>query len=278
MLKTTLVWVIISLCAIPAWSAFDNCGSSAKTLSLGNASTALTDEPSVILTNPGGLGFLRQKGFQTSLSRLFDVDELSEREIYLAFPLRRFSLGAGFYQFGKKAYYEESVFCLALAYEIGDHFSLGTSLKHMRASFSSEYDGLSAASIDAGSDYRVNDRFQVGLAAHNLNRPHLVKGSDDIPANFCLGIAVFPFSEATLSFDLTYDERYREQLHVGQEIMLVKNLPLRFGLQTSPARYALGIGLDVDKFTMDYAYLSHSVLGNTHKLSLSYWWGKKASE
>jgi len=47
----------------------------------------MTDEPSTILSNPGALGFLQSKGFQASLSRLFDMDELSEREFFVAFVL-----------------------------------------------------------------------------------------------------------------------------------------------------------------------------------------------
>ena len=270
--------LIIFFCSSSVHAAFDNCGLSAKTLSLGNAYVAMTDEPSTTLSNPGSLGFLQHKGFQASLSRLFDLDELSEKEFYVAFPHGSFSLGAGFYLFGKRDYYQESMLCVAFAYRIRDHISMGFNLKYMRVSFSSEYDALSAFSIDLGSTYKINDRFQVGFVAENLNQPELVKSSDDIPTNFSFGFAVFPFDEVTLLLDLTYEERYKEQLHLGQEIKLLKNLPLRFGIQTSPARYAFGAGFNFDKLVFDYAYSNHSVLGDTHKISFSYFWGSKKSK
>jgi len=271
-----LLFSIISV--TPLWAAFDNCGSSAKTLSLGNAGIAMTDEPSAMLANPGALGFLRQMGFQTSLSRLFDLDELSERELYLALPFRSFSLGGGWYILGKKNYYQESVFSFAFAYRIRDRLSLGSNLKYMRVSFSSDYDALSAISVDVGANYKINRNVQLGLVARNLNQPELVKNSDDIPKDFSFGLAVFPFPEVTLVFDLSYEKRYQEQLHLGQEIKLLKNLPLRFGIQTSPARYALGLGFDLDKLKLDYAYSNHPVLGGTHKFSFSYWLGRRVSE
>ena len=271
------IWIFLLL-SPSAQAAFDNCGSSAKTLSLGNASIAMTDEPSALLTNPGALGFLQQKGFQASLSRLFDLDELSEKEFYVALPLNSFSLGAGFYQFGKRDYYQENLLTLAFAYKIKDLLSLGSNLKYMRASFSSGYNSLSAFSMDFGCTYKTNNRLQIGTVAKNVNQPELVEDSDDIPANFCFGLAVFPFPEVTLLMDLTYEKRYKEQLHIGQEITLLKNLPLRFGIQTSPARYAFGAGFNFDKFVFDYAYLNHSVLGNTHKFSFSYLWGGKKSK
>jgi hypothetical protein len=278
MKRTLLFFSILLFCSTYAQAAFDNCGSSAKTLSLGNASIATTDEPSSVLSNPAALGFLQHQGFQASLSRMFDLDELSEKELYVAFPLRSFSVGAGFYTFGKRDYYHESVLSLAFAYRIKDHLSLGSNLKYMRVSFSSEYDVLSTFSIDFGSTYKVNNKFQIGFTARNLNQPELVKNSDDIPANFCFGLAVFPFDEVTLLLDLTYEERYKEQLHLGQEIKLLKNLPLRFGIQTSPARYAFGAGFNFNKLLFDYAYSNHSVLGDTHKISFLYLWGSKKSK
>ncbi len=278
-MKRSIFFVLILLfCSSSSQAAFDNCGSSAKALSLGNASIAMTDEPTCFFTNPGALGFLRERGFQANLSRLFDLDELSERELFLAFPFRFLSVGAGCYIFGKSNYYQESVLSFAFAYRIKDFLSFGSNFKYMRVSFSSGYDALSTFSIDVGSTYKVNHRFQLGFVARNLNQPELVKNSDDIPTVFSFGLAVFPFPEVTLLFDLSYEERYKEQLHLGQEIKLLKNLPLRFGIQTSPARYAFGVGFNKDKLVFDYGYSNHSVLGNIHKISFSFCWGKTKSE
>jgi hypothetical protein len=277
-MRATFFILVSLICFSSVWAAFDNYSSSAKALSLGNSFIAMTDEPSILFTNPAGLGFLEKTGFQASLSRLFDLDELSERELYIAFPLRYFSLGGGWYMFGEKDYYEESVFTLAFAWKAKDRFSIGGNLKYMRLSFSSKYTALSAFSFDLGSTYKVNHKVQVGFVARNLNQPELVRHSNDIPALFVFGIAVFPLSEVTLLFDLSYEERYKEQLHLGQEIKLVKNFPLRFGIQTSPNRYAFGAGVNLDKLIFDYAYSNHSILGNTHKISFSYFWGKRESK
>ena len=273
----SFIWIFL-LFSASAQAAFDNYSFSAKALSLGNACIAMTDEPSVILTNPGSLGFLQHKGFQASLSRLFDLDELSEREFYIGFPLRSFSLGGGFYMFGKRNYYQESLLSLAFACKVKDFLSLGSNVKYMRVSFSPKYDALSTFSIDVGATYKVNHKLQLGFVARNLTQPELVKNSDDIPSIFSFGLAVFPFPEVTLVFDISYEERYKEQLHLGQEIKLLKNLPLRFGIQTSPARCTFGVGFNLDKLVFDYAYANHSVLGDTHKVSFSYVWGRKASK
>lgn len=145
----------------------------------------------------------------------------------------------------------------------------------MRASFSSGYKSLSALGMDFGAMVNFDDKAQLGAVVKNFNQPKLLDNSDDIPTIFSSGIAVFPFEEVTLTFDLSYDKRYKSQLHFGQEVELIKNLPLRFGIQTSPARYAFGVGFNFEKMSVDYAYLNHPVLDGSHKLSFSFSWGNK---
>lgn len=260
--------------SIPALAAFDNCGASAKALSLGHASVALGDEASVVSANPAGLGFFKRTGFQVSLSRLFDLDELSEKEFYLVYPFKFFSLGAGTYIFGKADYYQETVLTFAIGYKSKDYLSLGSNFKYMRVSFSPIYKALSALGMDFGALARFDNKVQLGAVVKNFNRPKFLDNSDDIPTIFSSGMAVFPFEEVTLTFDFSYDKRGKGQLHFGQEVKFIKNLPLRFGIQTSPARYAFGVGFDFEKMDVDYAYLSHAVLGGSHKLSFSFSWGE----
>jgi hypothetical protein len=276
--KKLFCFLIFSFYSFPAFAAFDNCGTSAKALSLGDACVALGDEASVISTNPGGLGFFKKIGFQASISRLFDLDELSEKEFYLVYPLKSFSLGGGTYIFGRANYYQEMVSIFAFGYELKDYFSFGSNLKYMRVSFSPTYKALSAWGMDFGTVVKFNNKVQLGAVVKNFNQPELLDNSDDIPTIFSSGIAVFPYEEVNLVFDFSYDKRDNGQLHFGQEIKLIKNLPLRFGIQTSPARYAFGVGFHLEKMNVDYAYLNHPVLGGTHKISLAFSWGKKSGK
>ena len=273
--KNFFYFLILSFYSIPALAAFDNCGASAKALSLGHASTALVDEASVVSANPAGLGFFNRTGFQVSLSRLFEIDELSEKEFYLVYPFNSFSFGGGTYIFGKANYYQETVLTFAFGYKLKDYLSFGSNLKYMRVSFSPTYKALWALGADFGAIVKLDNKVQLGAVVKNFNQPQLLDNSDDIPTVFSSGIAVFPFEEVTLIFDFSYDKRYKGQLHFGQEVKLIKNLPLRFGIQTSPARYAFGVGFNFEKMNVDYAYLSHPVLEGSHKLSFSFSWGNK---
>ena len=276
--KKLFCFLIFSFYSFPAFAAFDNCGTSAKALSLGHACVALGDEASVISTNPGGLGFFKKIGFQASLSRLFDLDELSEKEFYLVYPFKSFSFGGGTYIFGKTDYYQELVLTLVFGYELKDYLSFGSNVKYMRVSFSPTYMALSVWGTDFGAIFKFDDKVQFGMVIKNFNQPELLDNSDDIPTIFSSGIAVFPYEEVNLVFDFSYDKRYKGQLHFGQEVKLIRNLPLRFGIQTSPARYAFGVGFNFEKMNVDYAYLNHPVLGGSHKVSFSLSWGSKIAK
>jgi hypothetical protein len=148
----------------------------------------------------------------------------------------------------------------------------------MRVSFSPTYKALSAWAMDVGVGVKFNNKVQLGSVVRNFNQPELLHNSDDIPIIFSSGIAVFPFEKVTLTFDLSYDKRYKGQLYFGQEVKLIKNLPLRFGIQTSPSRYAFGVGFNFERFNIDYAYLNHPVLDGSHKISLSFSWADKAKK
>ena len=51
-----------------------------------------------------------------------------------------------------------------------------------------------------------------------------------------------------------------------KEYLLKKLLALRMGLDTG--RFTAGVGVKLPKLNVDYAFLSHSDLGDTHRISL----------
>lgn len=251
---------------------FENNRLSARYLSLGEGCVALSDEASVISSNPSGLGFFEKKQIQASWSQLYGLKELSSGDFYFAYSFGRFGLGLGFNIFGKSDYYQENITSVAFGYRIKSFFSIGLNLKYMKVSFSPTYGSHSILGIDFGATVRINKKAQFGAKVENINKPEIFNGSDDIPRLFKIGLAIFPFENLGLTFDFEDESGYDKKIHFGQEIKVLKQLALRFGTQTSPARYSLGTGFDFEKINIDYAYLSHPSLGATHKVSFSFGW------
>lgn len=276
------IW-IIALAILFLWYSegfvlFENEGLSARYLSLGGGCVALSDEPSVVASNPGGLGFYAKKGVELSWSQLFNLKELSAYDFYFSYPLRRIfwinslTLGVGFNIFGESDHYQESIISFAFGCKIKDYLSFGSSFKYMRVSFPSPYSDFSGIGFDSGFLIRIQEKVQIGGVLKNLNKPQVIEGSDDVPRLWDLGVAVFPFKDIKITIDFVKDPRFESQLKFGQEIMILEKLALRFGIETEPVRYGAGTGFKWEKMKIDYAFLSHSTLGGTHTVSFSFEW------
>ena len=236
------------------------------------------DQPSVVVSNPGALGFFSKKSIELSWSQLFNLKELSAGDFYFVFPLGKFfstnslTQGVGFNIFGEADYYQESKVYFAFGFALKNYLSLGASIKYMRVSFPSPYSVFSAVGFDLGVLFRITDRVQIGGAVKNLNQPKMIKGSDDVPRVWNMGMALFPFKDIILTTDFSKESGFDPQLKLGQEITLSENFSLRFGINTEPVRYGAGTGFNWKIMKIDYAYLSHPALGQTHKVSLRLEW------
>ena len=231
-----------------------------------------------MVSNPGALGFFSKKSIELSWSQLYNMKELSAGDFYFVFPLGKFfsinslTSGVGLNIFGETDYYQESKVSFAFGYKIQDYLSLGVCIKYMRVSFPSPYSDFSAAGFDAGVLFRIQDRVQLGGAVKNLNQPEMIKGSDDVSRIWNMGMAFFPFKDIILTTDFTKESGLDPQLKFGQEITLSENFVLRFGINTEPVRYGVGTGFNWEIMKIDYAFLSHPALGQTHKASLRLEW------
>lgn len=274
----SLTIIILLLSFSESFALFEYDGLSARYLSLGGGGTALCDEPSMMVSNPGALGFFSKKSIELSWSQLYNMKELSAGDLYFIFPLGNFfsthslTSGVGFNIFGETDYYQESKVFFAFGYAIKNYLSLGASIKYMRVSFPYPYSDFSAVGFDAGVLFRIQDRVQLGSAVKNLNQPEMIKGSDNVSRIWNMGIAFFPFKDIILTTDYVKESGFDPQLKFGQEIKISENFNLRFGINTEPVRYGVGTGFNWETVKIDYAFLSHPALGQTHKASLRFEW------
>lgn len=202
---------------------------------------------------------------------MYGLSELSSGDFYLSYPLnKRLTLGAGYNIFGKNDYYQENLIIIGLGIKMSEHLSLGTNLKYFQLSFPSPYGDFKAWGFDLGSLFHINEKAQIGLALKNANQPELLRGSEEIPLSYSVGVSLYPYKQVLLSAELYQTKSEQEELRFGQEIKVFQSLALRFGMKTSPACYSLGTGMELEKLRFDYGYLSHPTLGGTHKATLSF--------
>jgi hypothetical protein len=82
-----------------------------------------------------------------------------------------------------------------------------------------------------------------------------------------LGVAARVASLVVVSSDLDLAGRF----HFGVEYDLIPTFAVRAGMMTQAGGMSitLGLGLNVQGFILDYAYITHSTLSGTHRVSLS---------
>ncbi len=245
-----------------------------KSISLGNAFLSLCDNSNAVFLNPAGLGFLAKAQAYLGYSDAYGLAELSQSSVSIAYPKKFWGMGLGFSVFGKSDFYQEKIGIISGAYKYRDKVSVGLSFKYLILSTSSNYPELKTLSLDAGFRYKIVEKVELGGVVKNFNRPQLGEDSQKIPVNYNLGLAYYPLKEIALYLGYYDDPDFKSQIRLGQETYLNKNLALRFGFQSQPSRYSLGLGFNWENFRLDYAYFNHPVLDATHKVGLTWEWGK----
>jgi hypothetical protein len=197
-----------------------------------------------------------------------DFDDKNENgtkdsgELYIEHPI----------QIGSFDDIEEGVF-VTYGLRLSKVFNVGLNLKYIRQFLADN--SSTGIGIDAGGLYEVFDGFKVGFNLQDVTKTKLkwdsaTKHEDVIPLSVKFGAAYKIQAQSlksviTLSWSL--DTKYGTEMHYGVEWWLMKVLALRAGL--SAGEFTVGTGLKLSDFQVDYAFIGHDDLGNTHRISTS---------
>lgn len=178
----------------------------------------------------------------------------------------------------------EYAFFLSYARAKSAYLSYGGSVKIVQKGF----DDTSAWGIgfDIGAQLRLRNGLRLGanlqdatttILAWNTGRKELIAPTLKIGATLPMSVG---FLKGTLFPAVDADIRFegREQaaqisggpasmdIHAGFEYLYKESLALRAGTDTG--NFSAGAGLRLPKLEVDYAFMSHSDLKNTHRISL----------
>jgi len=183
-------------------------------------------------------------------------------ELYIEHPI----------QIGSFDDVEDGIF-LTFGIKLNELFSTGINIKYIRQSLASNTS--SGYGMDLGAIYQLFDGFRMGVNLQDLTKTKLKwdsisKHEDIIPMSVKFGVAYTkPLdalkSQLTLSWSL--DTKYGTENHYGVEWWLLDILAMRIGMNVD--ELSVGAGLRLAAFQVDYAFIGHDDLGNTHRISTS---------
>ncbi len=270
--------------------AFLKLGSGVRALSMGKAFVALADDASASYWNPAGL--IQIKGGEISLmyaEPFGKVAGITHQNIAYARETRYFNYGLNFIYAGVEGLEryntdaesagnfgsQEWALLTSLAYSPSPRCAWGTTFKLVNQKIEDyQANGFGA---DLGLLFKSDKKpLRVGITCENLTQP-AVKLRDTVeyyPRRIHYGIMFKPFKyrqilTSLVTADLVSQTDTVPKQFYGTEIGLYRMVFLRGGYNTASLEQSFGSGLKIKRFSVDYAYLIHPYLGDTHRAGLA---------
>ena len=127
-------------------------------------------------------------------------------------------------------------------------------------------------SLDAGAIATIGDQLDIGMMLTNINQVRISKQTGErLASTLQIGFNYTPSKELSLLGEFYYAIGLEPIIKVGLEYEAVKRLSLRSGVNTgSTNALFFGIGLKHSVLVLDYAIETHTSLGFSQHVGLSY--------
>ncbi|MDD5131544.1 MAG: PorV/PorQ family protein [bacterium] len=280
LILTSAVW------AASTGAAFLKIGAGARPSALGGNYVGLADDVNAVNWNPGGLGFLQEK----ELSAMY-ASWLADMNYEFASYAQPFSSGLVLggsivmLQSGemekrsetreKLGTFSATDTCgtLALAKKINEKVALGASIKVINQKIDDE--STTGMAVDLGALVKTSiDNLNVGIALRNLGpQMKFISEGYDLPLTLAAGIN-YSLSKINLTSDLNYYDS-KMTIGVGMEYKVINALVLDLGYKAGKddkldglAGVSAGLGFNINKINLSYAWVPYGELSDTHRISL----------
>jgi hypothetical protein len=275
---------------------------SARINAMGGAYTALSNNSDAVFSNPAGLNEILNREFNASYMNYFDG--IQTGAISFATQKNNIIHYGGFikYMSGSETRtltdqngdflgedgtfgFSNTVFGFSGSYYINSMLSVGANAKILFDIL--DDNSSSAIAFDFGLLHQsTNENLKIGLTMRNVGK-QLTKytktsGKEDLPKIFTLGFSYHPKEELYVNFDIRKPTEGDYSGLIGAEYQIHPLLALRTGYKTNASDWkaggdaelfsgiSFGIGLNWQKYLVDYAVASYGDLGLLNTISLSY--------
>lgn len=251
-------------------------GMGARALGMGGAHIAVADDAATVYYNPAGLGLLGGRSVTSLYTNQFGVAN------YIALGYAQKNIGVGILRLNASDIEETDPYANVtgtfgvtdLAAIVGygrtvfSNVSLGASAKLYQATLP-ENTGR-GFTLDAGAILTFADgKVRLGATGRNLigSIKYDSGETDPFDRSFGVGAAFCPMDNLTIAADAIIKDGFTGRL--GAEYKF-KQIAVRAGGSFSGGQMSItaGAGFAMPGFSIDYAYQTHNVLPDSHRLSL----------
>jgi len=283
------IWALVAALAAPAAAADPDQGAAgdwltryagARTVGLGGAFVAVSDEASGALWNPAGLRWLDRGELQAGTVRLFDDTAIGG--LSLALPLTgRMSCGLTFLSLGSSGFEQtnelnevlgefdndDTAFLLSAAYGLTRGLAVGANLKVLHQSI--EDYSATGVGADLGAQLALTEDLRLGASLLNVGGPTLTlrETDEDVPTELRGGLALQVLEDAgLLSVEISHRDGWGSRVRAGAEVWLLSRFALRLGYDDENVAGGVGYRF-AHGWQFDYGVSDHE-LGVVHRFGL----------
>ena len=269
--------ILLTLLSTLIYPNFIGLNSGARSLGMGNAFIALSDEATAIFYNPAGLARVNNFSLITSRQNLYGIDGLYTDMIALSIPTRYLRTGVAVQQLNLLDIYSEQIIYLSGAGIIrfkDTPIRFGASLKHESAHIINDksVDSPSNFDIDLGMIIDFNDDLFLGYSGRYLLEPSFkfISVEEKVSAQHSIGICYNWRGSVNFLADHTFGENI-SKWQFGSEIWFYDVFASRIGMLDD--RLTVGFGLKARKWILNGAVLAHEDLGSSYRFSIGFKFG-----
>jgi len=265
----------------------------ARAVGMGGAYAALATDANALAYNPAGLGRIISR--QATFMHNQHFESITQEYLSFADP-RGWGMSLNYLNFGDvpkttisnpagiglgSAGMKDLGLSVGYGHPLSKSLSVGAGVKLIKESIDDI--SVSAFAADLGILYYVPvvQKLTLGFAIQNLGPEVKFQGAEEnLPLTMRAG-AAYGFTilgrESAAAADIVKERSESALLNLGVETHIAKTVPVRLGFNTrndAGTGISAGLGWIHSSFNFDYAIVSYGDLGITHRLGLTYTWGR----
>ncbi len=230
---------------------------------MGDTFAGMADGAEALFWNPASIAWLPGIEATVGYDRPFGMKELQTQAFGVVFRTGVGAAGLSYQSYGYELFKERAI-GLTYGCAFSQKLGLGIGVRRMQL----DVDGIESLkwfAFDLGVRAFITERVVWAVSSWNVSgRDVEVLGQGGM-----MGIAFETASNVVLQVDVKKEVGTPTGLSVGVEYGSGRMLTLRSGAGGQPERLSFGIGLQRGRFGLDYATVYHTILGVSHRASLT---------
>lgn len=222
---------------------------------------ALAENPAI------GVGFYYDNRFMTK--------EMALKSAAFSIPAWNGAFAVSYSHFGFDQYSDQSV-GLSFGRNFGPKIQVGLGFNYLMNTLAGDYEKRTGFTFSVGLRAKLSRAWTLGAYVDNPSSQTMSGLSEErIPSRMGTGL-LWSIADGWLATaEVVKVTGYATEIHVGAEYRLVKQVYLRGGVATGPARYTFGAGLNTGRLRIDLSSSVHTVLGYSPQISLQWCFSKQ---